>query len=175
MSLYPSRDLHVVGERRTAKDLLESLLIVELMSPGPEFWIVSAWVSDIEIVDNSARQYGTLCPEWPVGPVRLSQVLLALMSRGTTVYLCTNEDSHNDAIIHTLQAASEDLPGRFVWRRAKELHQKGILGTAFVLDGSMNLTFNGVYVNDEHVIFRTDPAVVAERRLQYHARWGVEP
>ena len=175
MTTYPERDLQVVGERRTIKDLLESLLILELMNPGPEFWIVSAWVSDIEIVDNSARQYGTLCPEWPLGPVRLSQVLLALMNRGTTVYLCTNEDSHNDALIQKLEDASADLPGRFVCKRAKELHQKGIVGSAFTLDGSMNLTYNGVYINDEHVIFRTDPAAVAERRLQHRVRWGVVP
>lgn len=171
MSGYPSRDLHLVGERRSVLDLLQSLLVLELVNPGPEVWIVSAWVSDIEVVDNRARQFGTICPEWPISWVRLSQVLVSLMARGTTVNLCVNETDHNNHIITTLTSLAPD--GRFVSRRAAVLHEKGILGTNFTLDGSMNLTYNGVYVNDEHLWFRTDPEAVANRRLALYQRWGV--
>jgi len=171
MSHYPSRDLHLVGERRSVLDLLQSLLVLELLHPSPELWIVSAWVSDIEVVDNRARQFGTLCPEWPVSWVRLSQVLVSLMERGTTVNLCVNETEHNRHIIDTLSSLAPT--GRFVPRRAASLHEKGILGGHFTLDGSMNLTYNGVHVNDEKLWYRTDPQTIAHRRLELYQRWGV--
>lgn len=171
MSSYPSRDLHLVGQRRSVLDLLQSLLVTELLNPSPELWIVSAWVSDIEVVDNRARQFGTLCPEWPVSWVRLSQVLVSLMERGTTVNLCVNEADHNRHIIETLTPVAP--PDRFVLRRAAVLHEKGILGAHFTLDGSMNLTYNGVHVNDESLWYRTDPQAIAHRRLALYHRWGV--
>jgi hypothetical protein len=171
MSSYPSRDLHLVGERRSVLDLLQSLMVVELLNPGKELWIVSAWVSDIEVIDNRARQFGTICPEWSIAWVRLSQVLVSLMERGTTVNLCVNQTEHNSHIIDTLKVLSPQ--DRFVARRAAVLHEKGILGTHFTLDGSMNLTYNGVHVNDESLWYRTDPQVVAHRRLELYQRWGV--
>jgi hypothetical protein len=170
---YPSRDLHLVGERRSVLDLLQSLLVLELMNPGPELWIVSAWVSDIEVVDNRARQFGSICPEWPVAWVKLSHVLVALMTRGTTVHLCVNETDHNNHILDTLHRLAPQGDNRFVAGRAAVLHEKGILGTYFTLDGSMNLTYNGVHINDERLWFRTDPEAVAHRRLELYHRWGV--
>jgi hypothetical protein len=47
-----------------------------------------------------------------------------------------------------------------------------VLSTDYVLSGSMNLTWNGITVNDEHILLRTDPASVAERRLQLEERWS---
>lgn len=173
MIRYPSRDLHLVGERRSVLDLLQSLLVLELMNPGPELWIVSAWVSDIDVVDNRARQFGTLCPEWSINWVRLSQVLLSLMMRGTTIRLCVNESDHNGYIIEKMTTLAPLGGHRFDARKASVLHEKGILGTFFTLDGSMNLTYNGVHVNDERLWYRTDPEAVAHRRLELYQRWGV--
>ena len=38
---------------------------------------------------------------------------------------------------------------------AENFHEKGITGSSFSLDGSMNLTHNGVHVNEEYVISAT--------------------
>jgi hypothetical protein len=35
----------------------------------------------------------------------------------------------------------------------------------------MNLTVNGVSVNEEHVVLRLDPALLAQQRLEFAARW----
>jgi hypothetical protein len=48
------------------------------------------------------------------------------------------------------------------------------VGDQFTLDGSMNLTFNGVYVNEENLIYRTDPGAVAARQIALMSRWRDE-
>ena len=55
--------------------------------------------------------------------------------------------------------------------RAPALHEKGILTDRFTLDGSINLTYHGVHINEEHLIYRTDPQKVSEHQLVLEARW----
>jgi hypothetical protein len=35
----------------------------------------------------------------------------------------------------------------------------------------MNLTLNGISVNGEHLVLRTDPASIAEQSVQLEAQW----
>jgi hypothetical protein len=46
-----------------------------------------------------------------------------------------------------------------------------LVGDDYELSGSMNFTRAGISINTEHLIFRTDPAFIAERRLELQARW----
>ena len=48
---------------------------------------------------------------------------------------------------------------------AEQLHEKALTGSDFVIDGSMNFTFNGLYIRRERINFDTNPQVVAETRL----------
>jgi hypothetical protein len=43
----------------------------------------------------------------------------------------------------------------------------------FFLSGSMNLTNNGISINGEHLVLRTDPAAVAEQSIELETRWEV--
>ena len=47
----------------------------------------------------------------------------------------------------------------------------GLLGDGFELAGSMNFTRKGIETNDEHLIYRTDSAQIAERRLVLNNLW----
>ena len=38
--------------------------MAELLRPSTHLWIVSPWVSDVPLIDNRARQFGTLAPDW---------------------------------------------------------------------------------------------------------------
>ena len=58
------------------------------------------------------------------------------------------------------------------WVIEKSFHAKGLLGSDYFLSGSMNLTLNGISVNGEHLVFRTDPAAVAEQSIQLESQWG---
>jgi phosphatidylserine/phosphatidylglycerophosphate/cardiolipin synthase-like enzyme len=93
------------------------------------------------------------------------------LERGGRLAIVTNDSRHNDEVIEHLRELQREFESGLSVARVPTLHEKGIVGDRFALDGSMNLTYNGVYVNEEYLIFRTDPAAVAERRLTLENRW----
>ena len=171
MAGFTLRDLYEVGSSRAALHLLQSIFVTELLRPSRRLWIVSPWISDIELIDNSARQFSTLCPEWPANKVRVSIVLASLIRRGSHVMVIVNEAHHNDDFVARMRSDNSIPTDSLTIIRSEELHEKGILGDYFTLDGSMNLTFSGVYLNEEHLIYRCDLASVEQRRLELENRW----
>lgn len=39
---------------REIEVLVQNLLVLEMLAPSQDLWVVSAWVSDIEVIDNRA-------------------------------------------------------------------------------------------------------------------------
>lgn len=168
---HPSRDLHGPAQSRAVRDLFQSLFLSELIHPSPKLWLFFAWISDVEIIDNSAREFAALEPDWPAASIRLSMVLRALLARGAAIRLVIREDGHNDYFIARLQALKARYGDLIQWTVEKSFHAKGLLGADYFLSGSMNLTLNGISVNGEHLILRTDPASVAEQAIELATRW----
>lgn len=169
--LYASRDLHGPAQSRAVRDLLQSLFVAELINPSPKLWLFFAWISDVEIIDNSAREFAALEPDWPATTIRLSQVLRALLARGVQIRLVIREDGHNDYFIARLKTLKARYGDLIKWRVEKSFHAKGLLGADYFLSGSMNLTRNGISINGEHLVLRTDPAAVAEQSIELETRW----
>lgn len=169
--LYPSRDLHGPAQSRAVRDLLQSLFVAELIHPSTKLWLFFAWISDVEIIDNSAREFAALEPDWPAAPIRLSQVLRALLARGVELRLVIRADGHNDYFIARLQTLKARYGDQIKWAVEKTFHAKGLLGADYFLSGSMNLTLNGISINGEHLVLRTDPAAIAEQSIELQSRW----
>lgn len=167
----PSRDLHGPAQARGVRDLFQSLFAAELLNPSPKLWLFFAWISDVEILDNSARQFAALEPDWPAAPIRLSQVLRALLSRGVQLRLIIREHGHNDYFIARLQTLKARYGDLLKWTVERSFHAKGLLGADYFLSGSMNLTLSGISVNGEHLVLRTDSAAVAEQAIELETRW----
>lgn len=168
---YPSRDLHGPAQSRAVRDLFQNLFIAELINPSPKLWLFFAWISDVEIIDNSAREFAALEPDWPAAPIRLSQVLRALLAKGVELRLVIRADGHNDYFIARLQTLKVRYGDQIKWTVEKSFHAKGLLGADYFLSGSMNLTFNGISINGEHLVLRTDPAAIAEQSIELESRW----
>jgi hypothetical protein len=169
---YPSRDLHGPAQTRAVRDLLQSLFVAELINPSPKVWLFFAWISDIEIIDNSSREFAAIEPDWPASQIRLSQVLKSLLARGVNLRLIIRQHGHNDYFIAKLQQLKMKYGDIIKWVIEKDFHAKGMLGADYFLSGSMNLTFNGISINGEHLVLRTDPAAVAEQAVELETRWG---
>jgi hypothetical protein len=167
----PSRDLHGPAQSRAVRDLFQSLFVAELINPSSKLWLFFAWISDVEILDNSARQFAALEPDWPATPIRLSQILRALLSRGVQIRLIIREHGHNEYFIACLQSLKASYGGLVKWTIEKSFHAKGVVGADYFLSGSMNLTLSGISVNGEHLVLRTDPAAVAEQTIELESRW----
>ncbi|MFC1482244.1 phospholipase D-like domain-containing protein DpdK [Myxococcota bacterium] len=171
MEAILERDLSAPSQHRAIRDLLQSIFAMELLQPSNELWFLSAWVSDIEVLDNQARAFGDLVPDWPSAPIRLSRVLSEIASRGARLRIVTRDLSSNNHFLSALRPSSQLTANRLKIWKAPDFHEKGIVGTDYVLDGSMNFTQNGITVNDEHLIYRASPAAAAERRLTLNRRW----
>ena len=167
----PSRDLHGPAQSRAVRDLFQSLFVAELINPSPKLWLFFAWISDVEILDNSARQFAVLEPDWPAAPIPLSQVLGALLSRGVEIRVIIREHGHNDFFLARLKVLKARYANLLKWTIEKSYHAKGLLGADYFLSGSMNLTLSGISVNGEHLVLRTDPAAVAEEAIELESRW----
>ncbi len=168
---HPTRDLHGPAQARSVRDLFQTLFAAELLSPSRKLWLFFAWISDVEILDNSARRFAAIEPDWPAAPIRLSQVLSALLARGTLVRLVIREHGHNEFFVARLRTLKDRYGDQLKWIVEKDFHAKGLLGDDYFLSGSMNLTFSGISVNGEHLVLRTDPAAIAEQAEQLDLQW----
>jgi hypothetical protein len=135
---------------------------------------VSPWVSDIAIIDNRAGAFGGLNPLWGQRRLRLSEVLRRLLGLGAEVVIATRPDEHNVTFKTVMEdhTRSDGTRTRITWHFEEELHTKGLLGDDYYLGGSMNLTYRGVEVLEETVLFEVDAEAVARTRLILHDRWG---
>jgi hypothetical protein len=153
------------------RDLIQTLLVIELLEPSQPLWLFFAWVTDVDILDNSARQFSTICPDWPEAPIKLSAVLEALLSRGGRINVILRNAPHNQFFEARLLQLQQDYPGQLRWCKRSTFHEKGMLGNGYVLDGSMNLTLRGLTTSDERVILRTSSALIAQRRIELQTKW----
>jgi hypothetical protein len=153
-------------------ELLEVIFTSELIRPSAQLWLVSPWISDIPVLDNTDFAFRALQPAWPRGRIRLSAVLTRLAELGTVVHVVLSNAPHNSFMRAALQHASGEATRRIYLYTDDMNHSKGILGDHFFLSGSMNLTLNGIGHLGETVYFHVDPEIVAESRIEFQTRWS---
>lgn len=152
------------------RDLVQGVLVAELLLPSQDFWLVSPWVSDVEVIDNSDGSFNGLDPNWPAQGIGLLQVLIDLARAGSTIWLETRPDDHNKRFVERLLSGTGGTGVEV--RFSPVLHEKGMSGDGFVISGSMNFTVNGLYLLDEAVRVDTDPDAVGQARLAFRTRWS---
>lgn len=160
--------------RGEVSELLQGIFAAELLAPSPRFWIVSPWISDIPVLDSRTGAFSGLDPAWGRRQIRLAEVLVRMMSLGAEVVIATRPVQTNSHFLQKLkdQAGLLAVEKRLTIVEREELHTKGILGDGYYLAGSMNLTWNGVEVLDESVIFSTDATVLGEAQLAFRENYG---
>lgn len=158
-----------------AKDLLAGLFSAELCFPSRCLWLVSPWVSDVELLDNTAGTFGPLT-RFGKHPARLAEVLVALASSGTHVVVGTTADEHNKRFLERLRLLAVDMRAAHLVTTkidaSNNLHTKALTGDDFALSGSMNITFNGIQVREELVELHLEDAYVAQARMDAFDRFG---
>jgi phosphatidylserine/phosphatidylglycerophosphate/cardiolipin synthase-like enzyme len=156
--------------RNSARELLQLIFVSELLTPSRCLWIVSPWLRDVPVLDNTTGSFLFLCPDFPRSEVRLSRVLRELVERGTTVVIATRADAGNRQVVDGLEGVSRADAVIFLER--SELHAKGIVGDRYSLIGSMNLTFNGLDRLTEMLVFQNDRGSVEQLRLAFRREYG---
>jgi hypothetical protein len=149
--------------------VLTAVLLAELLTPSPEIWLVSAWISDVPAVDNSRGDYDSLIIDASARAYQLSEILGLLTEQGTRLTVVTRGVAENDSFLVRLGRAA--VPERLRVIRSPDTHEKTFCGADWLLSGSMNFTINGMTVNDELVTYKLDSAAAAQARIDLTHRW----
>ena len=153
----------------TTRELLQTMFVAEMLQAGSTLYIVSPWVSNVLLIDNRSGNFDSLNPEWGRREIRLTDVLVALMTRGSKVVIVTRNLENNMGFLRNLRDLVDRhaLEGQVTIKINDLLHTKGILLSRSLLIGSMNLTYNGLEMNDEWIEYSLDPEDVARTRLEF--------
>ena len=165
------RQIYKQAASQEVKDLLQTIFVAELLSPSSRLWIISPWISDIPVIDNRDNSFIHLEPAWTQTEIRISEVLNRLSLLGSSVVIACRPDDHNRELLERLRSGRVEGDQIRICV-AEELHAKGILGDGYYLSGSMNITYNGISVNEESLLYSTDEEQVAEKRIELVARWS---
>lgn len=149
--------------------ILTAVLLAELLTPSPEIWLVSAWISDVPAVDNSRGDYDSLIIDASARVYQLSEILGLLTERGAQLTVVTRDVAENDSFLARLGRAA--APERLRVIRSPDTHEKTFCGADWLLSGSMNFTVNGMTVNDESVTYKLDGTAAAQARIDLAYRW----
>ncbi len=159
-----------VTSQHAVREVLTMVFAQELLAPSREVFIVAPWISNVVIFDSQIGQYATLNPEWGKREIRLVDVLVSIVSNGTKLSIHTRPDDHNRIFKRRIQEAFGDagLLDQLHWTDSNSLlHTKGIWTDRVLIDGSMNLTENGVSLNEEVVTVSFDSEQIAAARVHF--------
>ena len=154
--------------------LLQSIFASEFFQPSRCIWLVSPWISDIEILDNRSSDFDAL-GEWGPRPVRLSEVLSSLTEHGVRLVIATTNDPVNRSFLDNLSRRVGDLATDnllTIHRDETDLHEKALTTDTGLVFGSMNFTYNGVFIRGELIEFTSDIESVNDARLDNYQRFG---
>jgi hypothetical protein len=148
--------------------LLNSIFALELFSPSEEIYLYSPWVTDIHLLDTAYGQFRSVLPETESTQARLSTLLNTLESRGTEVYIIARPSSgsrnYTDTFINRLDE-------KIHVKHIEDFHEKSLVTEHFYFRGSMNFTYSGIYRNKEHIELSTNPAKIAQARVNAKQIW----
>ncbi|MFJ5104831.1 phospholipase D-like domain-containing protein DpdK [Streptomyces sp. NPDC088554] len=150
--------------------MLTSALIAEFIAPSDHVWLVSPWITDVQIIDNSHGAYDALFGDVPPQNCRLSDAIARIAHGGAKIHVVTRPDAHNDDFLRRLKKAAE--PERIHSARDLNIHEKTLCGNDWMLSGSMNFTIRGMSKNDERVTYTAGIDAAAQARLDLAERWG---
>ncbi|WP_052372178.1 phospholipase D-like domain-containing protein DpdK [Amycolatopsis taiwanensis] len=149
--------------------VLRAVLLSELLVPSPLIWLVSPWITDVDVIDNSGGEFDAVFGDDPVTVCRLSDALTRINAAGARIHVVTRPDAHNEPFVHRLKAAAPD--GRLKVIQAPEVHEKTMCGQEWMLTGSMNFTIRGMTVNDEVVTYSLGGREPGQARIDLERRW----
>lgn len=163
-----------VTSQNVIRELLQIICISEILQPSKDIWFVSPWISDFILLDNRAGGFDSVNPQWHGREIRLSDLALQLMTGGTRVVVVTRPDGHNQTFLDKIRdvVAEAGLGDLLTLIIRENLHTKGIVSDSGLLLGSMNLTYNGLELNDEYVQYDIVPENIAKARLEFELYKG---
>ncbi|WP_299537807.1 phospholipase D-like domain-containing protein DpdK [uncultured Streptomyces sp.] len=153
-----------------ADSLIRTALLAQLAGGQGELWLVSAWISDVELVDNSDGSFDYVLGEDPPERCRLSDLLVLLARAGMTVRVVTRPTVANEAFVQRLHAGADSTCDLRVVED-DDVHEKCLVGPGWIFQGSMNFTRNGLARNKEQITYAVDERAAAQALVEFQHEW----
>lgn len=164
----PHRVVRISGHTGLrVQPILRAVLLGELLAPSEEIWLLSPWISDVDVIDNATGRYDAVFGDAPVTICRFSEALARIAASGARIHVVTKPDKHNQPFLNRLRRLA---PAAEVIA-APPLHEKMFCGDNWLMTGSMNFTKKGMELNDEVVTYTVGGAEPGQARLDLHHRW----
>ncbi len=174
-----SRDIHSRSGGVAVRDLLSSFFSVLLLrsTTGRPIYLISPWLSDFILFDNTIRQYRDLFVHQVAladNEFVLFSDVLAEISAHSQIRIITWPDKTSLRFVKRVQNKS-NISIKF--EDEKRDHQKGLLCDMFYFEGSMNFTYSGVYRNGEKITcnssnYRDGVDKINEAYLEFDRIWN---
>lgn len=153
-------------EANQLRRLLESLFALQLLSPSPKLYLYSPWISNIGLIDNRSGRFRSIIPFAEDVIYKVSDILELLAKKGSHIRIIARpNDSRTSAVLESLAHENIEI------KLAPNFHEKSITCDSFFFRGSMNLTYFGTNINDEHIEISDDAIKIAQALLEAQERW----
>jgi len=149
--------------------LLSDVLLAELMVPSSDLWLVSPWISDVDVIDNSGGVYDSVLDNPSSRAYRFSEVL-GMLTRARSKLRVVTRPNASSGFLRNLGYVADNEYLRIVFD--DDVHEKTFCGDDWQITGSMNYTFNGMHRNDERISYRVDAKMAAITRVEFTNRFG---
>lgn len=162
----PTLDVWSNAASTELRDLLSSALACLLLrtdwSHARAVYVCSPWISDFPVFDNRYGQFDALVPQARgTGRLRFGDVLIALATvTAVRIVSKDTEATRQFASGRNYQDAKVEIR-----MAGGDLHEKGLLTPDFYLEGSMNLTYSGVHINQEKVSYHAGRDREVQQRI----------
>jgi hypothetical protein len=171
----PTLDIWSNSATWRIRGLVQSIVANLLLAGAHEktIYICSPWISDFEVFDNTNGQFSSLVPGVADrARINLSDCLVEL-SNDSDVRIVTRDTPPSRAFLAIPKLGKSKVAYRL---SDDKLHEKGFLTPLFYLEGSMNITYSGVVLNSEKVVFHSGTDTETKTRfqnayLEFDRRW----
>lgn len=150
------------------RNLLASLLSSRLLldsDPSP-LYVCAPYLTDFPLFDNAFGQFQPLFRSHPdigeQGSILFSQALDELSSRMPIRIIGVQGEYATAFLQAVIRNDTPNIAGRYA---STLYHEKGLLCSAFYLEGSMNFTYSGVYRRDEKVSAHSPDTDEGKRKI----------
>lgn len=173
----PTLDIWSKSASWRLRGLIQSSIANLLLARVHErpIYLCSPWISDFPVFDNANGQFDALVP-CAAGRMRINlSDCLAQLSLENNVRIVSKSTPATDAFRSMPMLSDSRVQMRL---SDDKLHEKGFLTPIFYLEGSMNITFSGVLLNEEKVIFHSGDESTVRARIQnayleFERRWNM--
>jgi len=161
----PNRTIRSHTGNVTLKDSLASIFSLEAALPSKEIYLISPFLSNSPIIQNSLEEYTDLFPFAKEKVIYLSDILNMLAWKGANVrIICDPERIETRRFIKNLNKDIEI-------KKLNNNHEKGLITSHIYLHGSMNFTYRGININGENVRMTSNRTEVNQALMSAQARW----